>query len=120
VGDRGGYGERGVGLKKAGSTDKGLFGLGTLSAAFWGWVEEVGWWVSKADRAASYTARVRSGQEAGVGAGPESHGRGLDGSLGVAVSGDIVKKAVSRGKVVLGGIGLVRGKLTNSGEYREI
>jgi hypothetical protein len=29
-------------LKKAGSTDKGLFGLGALSVAFWGWVEEVG------------------------------------------------------------------------------
>jgi hypothetical protein len=50
-----------VGLEKAGSTGKGLFCLGTLSAAFWGWVEEVGWWISKADRAASYTARVRSG-----------------------------------------------------------
>ncbi len=55
-------------MKKAGGTDKGLFSLGTLSAAFWRRDEEVGWWVSKADRAASYTARVRSGQEAGVGA----------------------------------------------------
>jgi hypothetical protein len=36
VGDRGGYGERGVGMKEAGSMDKGLFGLGTLSVAFWG------------------------------------------------------------------------------------
>jgi hypothetical protein len=32
-------------LKKAGNTDKGLFSLGALSAAFWGWVEEVGWGV---------------------------------------------------------------------------
>jgi hypothetical protein len=30
-------------LKEAGSTDKGLFGLGTLSVAFWGWVKKVGW-----------------------------------------------------------------------------
>ena len=35
-----------VGLKKAGSTDKGLFGLGTLSVAFWGGVKKVGWGVS--------------------------------------------------------------------------
>jgi hypothetical protein len=50
--------------------DKGLFGLGTLSVAFWGGIEYVGWGVSKHNRAASYTARVRSRQEAGVGAGP--------------------------------------------------
>ncbi len=50
----------------------------------------------------------------------ESHGRGVDGFLKVAARGDIVKETVSRGKVVLGGIGLVRGKLTNSGEDREI
>ena len=66
-------------MKKAGSTDKGLFGLGALSTAFWGGVEEGGWWVSESDRTASYTARVRSGQIAGVGAGPESHGRGVNG-----------------------------------------
>ena len=70
--------------------DKGLIGLGTLSAAFWGRVEEVRWWVSKADRAVSHTARVGSGQETGVGAGPESHGRGVDSFLGVAVGGDVV------------------------------
>ena len=75
-------------MKKAGSTDKGLFGLGTLSVAFWGGIEYVG--VSKPNRATSYTARVRSGQEAGVGAGPESHGRGVDGFLGVAVGRDVV------------------------------
>jgi hypothetical protein len=92
-------------LKKAGSTGKGLFSLGTLSAAFWRGVEEVGWWISKADRAASYTARV------GVGAGPESHGRGVNGFLEVAVRGDVVKnKTVSRSEVVLGGVGLVGGK----------
>jgi hypothetical protein len=84
-----------------------LFSLGTLSAAFWRRVEEVGWWVSKPDRAASYTARVRSGQEAGVGAGPESHGREVNGFLGVAVRGDVVKKTVSRSEVVLGGVGFV-------------
>jgi hypothetical protein len=72
-------------LKEAGSTDKGLFGLGTLSAAFWGWVKKVGWGVSKPNRAASHTARLRSGQKAGVGAGPESHGRGMDGFVGVGV-----------------------------------
>jgi hypothetical protein len=107
-------------LEKAGSTDKGLFGLGTLSVAFWGGIEEVGWGVSKPNRAASYTARVRSGQIAGVGAGPESHGRGVNGFLGVAVGGDIVEKAVSRGEVVLGGVGLVGGKLADSGEDREV
>jgi hypothetical protein len=72
-------------LKEAGSTDKGLFGLGTLSAAFWGWIEQVGWGVSKSNQAASHTARLGSGQEAGVGAGPKSHGRGVDGFVGVGV-----------------------------------
>ncbi len=61
--DRGGEGERGIGLKKAGSTDKGLFGLGTPSAACWGWVKEVGWWVSKADRVARYTAQLLVGMQ---------------------------------------------------------
>ena len=37
----------------------------------------------------------------------------------VAVGGDIVEKAVSRGEVVLGGFGL-GGKLADSGEDREI
>ncbi len=64
---------------------------------FLGWVKEVGWGVSEANRAASYTARVRSGQEVGVGTDPESHGRGVDGFLGVAVGGDVTKKAVDRG-----------------------
>ncbi len=70
-------------MKEAESTDKGLFGLGTLSAAFWGWIEQVGWGVSKPNRAASHTARLGSGQDVGVGAGPESHGRGVDGFVGV-------------------------------------
>ena len=33
-------------MEKAGSADKGLFGLGTLSVAFWGGVKKVGWGVS--------------------------------------------------------------------------
>jgi hypothetical protein len=51
----------------AGGTDKGLFAFPTLSVTFWGWVKKVGWVVSKPNRAASRTARLRSGQEAGVG-----------------------------------------------------
>ncbi len=94
-------------MKKAGSTDKGLFGLGALSVAFWGRIEYVGWGVSKPNRAASYTARVRSGHVVGVGAGPESHGRGVNGFLGVAVRGDVAKKTVGSREVVLGGVGLV-------------
>ena len=50
----------------------------------------------------------------------ESHGRGVNGFWGVAVRGDAVKKTVSRSKVVLGGVGLMGGKLTDSGEDREI
>jgi hypothetical protein len=58
-----------MGLDEAGSTeaDKGLFSLEALSAAFWGWVKEVGWRVPEANRAANNTARFRSGQVAGVG-----------------------------------------------------
>ena len=63
-----------MGLDEAGSTDEGLFCLEALSAAFWVWVKEVGWRVSEADRAASYTARFRSGHVAGVGTAPEGHG----------------------------------------------
>ena len=54
-------------------------------------------------------ARLRSGQKAGAGAGPESHGRGVKGFVGVVVGGDVAKKAVGRGKVVLGGGCLVGG-----------
>jgi len=100
-------------LKKAGSTNKGLFGLGTLSVAFWGGV-------SKPNRAASYTARLGSGQEAGVGASPESHGRGVNGFLGVAVGRDVVEKTVGSREVVLSRGGLVGRQLADSGEDREI
>ncbi len=41
--------------------------------------------------------------------------------MGVAVRGDVlVKKMVGSRKVVLGGVGLVGGKLADSGEDREI
>ncbi len=40
--------------------------------------------------------------------------------MGVAVRGDVVKKTVSSRKVVLVGVGLVGGKLAESGEDREI
>ena len=63
VGDKGWWGIRGVGLYKAGGTDKGLFVSPTLSVTFWRWVKEVRWGVSKPNRAASHTARLRSGQE---------------------------------------------------------
>jgi hypothetical protein len=66
------------------------------------------------------SARVRSGQVAGVGAGPESHGRGVNGFWGVAVRGDVVKKTVGSREVVLGVVGLVGGQLADSGEDREI
>ncbi len=69
--------------------------------AFWWWVKEVGWGVFKPNRAASHTARLRSGQVAGVGAGPESHGRGVNGFVGFEVRLGVVKEAVGRGKVVL-------------------
>ncbi len=49
----------------------------------------------------------RSGQIAGVGAGPESHRRGVDGFLRVAVGGDVVEKTVDSREVVLSGVGLV-------------
>ena len=61
-------------MEEAGGSDKGLFVFQTLSSTFWGWVEEVGRGVSESDRTPSYTARLRSRQVAGVGAGPESHG----------------------------------------------
>jgi hypothetical protein len=40
--------------------------------------------------------------------------------VGVAVGGDIVEKAVSRGEVVLGGVGLMGGKLADSSEDRQV
>ncbi len=42
------------------------------------------------------------------------------GFVGVTVGGDIVEKAVSRGEVVLGGVGLVGGKLADSSEDRQV
>ncbi len=53
--------------------------------------------VSKPNRAASYTAQVRSGKEADVGTGPESHGRG---------------------NVFLGGCGERRRSLEDGGQQR--
>ena len=44
----------------------------------------------------------------------------MNGFLGVAVGGDVVKKTVGSREVVLGGSGLVGGKLADSGEDREI
>ncbi len=86
-------------MKKAGSTDKGLFSLGTLSVAFGGGVEEVGWGVSKPNRAASYTARLGSGQEAGVGAGPG-------------------REPWKRGGWIFGGCGGKRRSLEDGGQQR--
>ncbi len=40
--------------------------------------------------------------------------------MGVAVRGDVVKETVGSRKVVLGGGGLVGGKLADCGEDREI
>ncbi len=64
----------------------------------------------------SHTARLRSRQVAGVGAGPQSHGRGVNSFVRVGMGGDIVEEAVSDSEVKLGGVGLVRGELTDSGE----
>ncbi len=80
---------------------------------FWRWVKKVGWGVSKPNRAASHTARLRPGQEVGVGAGPESHGRGVDCFMGVGVRRDIVKETMGRGQVVLSGGGLMGGELAD-------
>ena len=44
----------------------------------------------------------------------------MNGFLGVAVGGDVVKKTVGSREVVLGGVGLVGGKLADSGEDREV
>ncbi len=51
----------------------------------------VGGWVSESDRTASYAARLRSRQVAGVGAGPESHGGGVNSFVRVGMGGDIVE-----------------------------
>ena len=107
-------------MDEAGGTNKGLFLSYALSATFWGRVEEVVGWVSESDRASSHAARLRSGQVAGVGAGPQSHGGRVTGFVGVGVGEDIVEKAVSGSKVKLGGVGLVGGELTDSGEDGEV
>jgi hypothetical protein len=44
----------------------------------------------------------------------------VNGFWGVAVRGDVVKNTMGSRKVVLGGVGLVGGKLADSGEDREI
>ena len=44
----------------------------------------------------------------------------MDGFLRVAVGRDVVEKTVGSREVVLGGVGLVGGKLADSGEDREI
>jgi hypothetical protein len=71
---------------KGGKHGQGTVCLSNFVCGFLGLgFKEVGWGVSKSNRAASHTARLRSGQEAGVGARPESHGRGVDGFVGVGV-----------------------------------
>ena len=40
--------------------------------------------------------------------------------MGVGMGGDIVEKVVSGSKVKLGGVGLVRGELADSGEDGQI
>ncbi len=42
------------------------------------------------------------------------------GFVGVAVGRDIIEKAVGRGEVVLGGVGLMGGKLANRSEDRNV
>ena len=78
-------------MDEAGGTDKGLSLSDALSTTFWGWVEEVVRWVSESDPTPSYTARLRSRQVAGVGAGPESHGGGVNGFVRVGMGGDVVE-----------------------------
>ena len=91
-----------------------------MSVTYWGWVEKVEWWVPKSDRAAIHAARLWSGQEAGVGAGPESHGGRVDGFVGVAVGGDIVEKVVGRGESMVGGVKLGGGELADWGEEGKV
>ena len=44
----------------------------------------------------------------------------MNGFVGVGMGGDIVEKAVSGSKVKVGGVGLVGGELTDSGEDGEV
>ena len=66
-------GKKGV-IGLGGRLGQGIVCLLGFVFGFLGGVEEVGRWVSESDRTPSYTARLRSRQVAGVGAGPESHG----------------------------------------------
>ncbi len=44
----------------------------------------------------------------------------MNGFVGVGMGGDIVEEAVSGSEVKLGGVGLVRGELIDSGEDGEV
>ncbi len=107
-------------MYEAEGTDKGPFLSYALSATFWGWVEKVVGWVSESDQTTSYTAGLRSGQVAGVGAGPQSHGRGVNSFVKVGMGGYIVEEAVSGSKIKLCGVRLVGGELTNSSKDRKV
>ncbi len=78
-------------MDETGGTDKELSLSDALSTTFWGRVEEVVGWVSESDRTTSHTARLRSRQVAGVGAGPENHGGGVNSFVRVEMRGDIVE-----------------------------
>ena len=78
-------------MDEAGGMDKGLSLSDALSTTFCGRVEEVVGWVSESDRTTSHTARLGSRQVAGVGAGPESHGGGVNSFVRVGMRGDIVE-----------------------------
>ncbi len=56
----------------------------------------------------------------GVGAGPQSHRRGVNSFVRVGMGGDIVEEAVSGSEVKLGGVGLVRGELADGGDDGQI
>jgi hypothetical protein len=97
-----------MGSNEAGSTDDGLFRLEALSATFWGWVKEVG---GGSPRPTEHPATLPDlGQ--GRKLASVQHQR--------AMGRDIIEKALGRGEVVLGGVGLVGGKLANSSEDREV
>ncbi len=107
-------------MDKVEGTDKGLFLSYALSATFWGWVEKVGGWVSESDRTTSHTAGLRSEQVAGVDAGPQSRGRGMNRFVRVGMGGYIVEEAVSGSKIKSGGVRLVGGELTYGSKNRKV
>jgi hypothetical protein len=78
------------GIVRGGRNGEGSVWFFGFVCGFWGWVKKVGWGISEPNRAASHAARLRSGQEAGVGSRSESHGRRVDGFLRVSVGGDVV------------------------------